>query len=158
MNGKLNMRAIKVPFRFLWLALLTGCVTTVDRQLTPTSDVSRPEIVAIARQLSSVPNRQAGAGSGESMAPMYSENTLLIIDQSIAFESLEKDMIVAYRNKKGHRIVHRLALQKGDTWIAMGINNDYYDAEPVTRANLIGVVYGVLNSATATPPTSAPAR
>lgn len=125
---------------------LAGCVTSISNEPDPSSTVERSSVLNVARTIEMQgANRQAGVGGGDSMAPIFGDNTVLVI-APIAFEDLEKDMMVAYRNTQGHRVVHRLAMKRGQVWMAIGINNRDFDPEPVTRANLLGVVYAVLNS------------
>lgn len=91
-------------------------------------------------------DRIYGNGSGASMAPLYGENTMLVI-APVDFEKLEKGMIVAYRDHQGHKVVHKLAFKQGKSWVAFGLNNGALDRERVTPDNLLGVVYAVINSA-----------
>lgn len=129
------------------LVLLCGGCVTMDRDTAPSSTVSRGKVYQAADQIRREgTGRQIGAGAGISMAPLYGENTTLVITP-VEFDMLERGMIVAYRSKDGRRIVHRLEFKSGDNWIARGINNDELDPEPVTRDNLLGVVYAVLTAA-----------
>ena len=143
-----GLKRIKAYVLILYIgAGLAGCVTT-NRQATPTSATPKNEVVAAARQLrSQEAGRTAGQGGGVSMAPLYGENTVLVI-QPIAFEDLEPGMIVAYRGPDGVQIVHKLLRREGDSWVAIGINNETIDRMRVTRENLIGVVYGIFQSGT----------
>ncbi len=88
----------------------------------------------------------AGAGTGLSMYPLFGRNTF-ILTAPIAFDDLEKGMIVAYRSRRGYNVMHRLEIKRNDSWVAAGINNPGYDPERVTRGNLLGSVYGCFNSA-----------
>lgn len=87
--------------------------------------------------------RTPAVGQGASMAPVYGENTMLVISQ-VNYDDLQPGMIVAYRNARGFQVVHRLLEKSPQGWIAMGINNDEIDRERVTRDNLIGVIYASL--------------
>jgi len=82
-------------------------------------------------------------GSGDSMRPMYGENTILVISR-IKFEALQTGMTVAYTNERGHRVAHQLLSQDRLGWRIQGLNNEVEDRERVTRDNLIGVVYASL--------------
>lgn len=126
--------------------LATGCVTT-QPELTPTSTASPVQARGAANLVASQEEgRRAGGGGGESMAPVFSENSFLVI-APIAFEELQAGMHVAYRNSRGRQVVHELVRRQGDRWLAIGINNRAIDPDPVTRENLIGVVYGVFHAA-----------
>jgi hypothetical protein len=87
------------------------------------------------------PGRSAAVGRGESMAPIFGDNTMLVLTQ-IPYDELEAGMLVAYRNERGIQVVHRLIerTSRGD-WRAQGINNPGEDRERVTRGNYLGVVY-----------------
>ena len=128
---------------------LSGCETTSASipAAIPSSTVRRGTAIRIAHTIAaSGPERMAGIGQGNSMAPLYGENTMLVI-ATVDFYELQRGMIVAYRDSKGHRIVHRLAFKQGESWVAFGLNNDTYDRERVTPENLLGVVYAVIDSA-----------
>lgn len=79
-------------------------------------------------------------GSGESMRPIYGENTVLVISK-IDFADLKPGMQVAYNNQAGRRVVHVLLDRDDRGWRVQGLNNASEDRERVTRHNLIGVVY-----------------
>lgn len=82
-------------------------------------------------------------GTGDSMAPVYGESTILVISR-LAFEELQPGMTVAYSNLHGHRVVHQLLVKDRLGWRIQGFNNEVEDNERVTRENLIGVVYASL--------------
>ncbi len=137
------MRLTACPILFLGLA---GC-ETIAPVAPPSSTVTRGSAREVARTIvTGGPDRKSGMGHGASMAPLYGENTTLVI-APVDFEKLEKGMIVAYRDYQGHRVVHQLAFKQGKSWVAFGLNNDSYDRERVTPDNLLGVVYAVINSA-----------
>ena len=58
-------------------------------------------------------------GEGISMAPIYGDNTVLVITP-IEFDQLEVGMIVAYHNQWGDQIVHQLLKREGKSWVARG--------------------------------------
>ena len=82
-------------------------------------------------------------GSGDSMRPMYGDNTILVISR-IKFEELQSGMTIAYTNDRGHRVVHQLLVADRLGWRVQGLNNEVEDHERVTREDLIGVVYASL--------------
>jgi hypothetical protein len=86
------------------------------------------------------PGRATAKGTGVSMAPVFGDNTLLVIN-AIRFEDLEPGMTVAYVNSKGVRVVHKLVSRTKAGWFAIGINNPRVDEDLVTPENLLGVVY-----------------
>lgn len=111
----------------------------------PTSDVRRIDAYQDAEQVARAGSgRAAVVGKGESMAPIYGDTTMLVITQ-LPFDQLAPGMVVAYRNRRGAEVVHRLVARTRDgAWRAQGINNPEEDAEPVTRLNYVGVVYASL--------------
>ncbi|HRE06315.1 MAG TPA: S24/S26 family peptidase, partial [Opitutaceae bacterium] len=91
------------------------------------------------------PGRSSAVGSGESMAPVYGDSTLLVIAK-VEFDQLQAGMTVAYQNFLGRRVVHQLLESTSSGWRVQGLNNETADRERVTRENLIGVVYASLAS------------
>lgn len=131
------------PVLFLSI-LLGGCENTdsVKSTSAPHSPLAGGDALNAARDLQdSGEGRQAGLGRGASMAPVYDDNTVLVITP-IDFMDLERGMYVAYRNSQGRRVVHELIRRDGNGWIARGLGNDAQDTDRVTVYNLEGVVYG----------------
>jgi hypothetical protein len=131
---------------FLALAGLVGCSTgvtevPVSKQSTPATDVSRLQAWKDAERVAaSEEGRITVIGSGESMRPIYGENTVLVLSK-IAYADLKAGMQVGYVNQSGKSIVHVLREKDTQGWRVQGLNNDALDSERVTRYNLIGVVY-----------------
>ncbi len=74
------------------------------------------------------------------MLPVYGENTVLVL-QKVPFAELSAGMNVAYRNRRGRVVVHRLVTRDSIGWRAVGLNNPQEDTERVTEFNLLGIVY-----------------
>ncbi|MDX2109241.1 MAG: S24/S26 family peptidase [Verrucomicrobiota bacterium] len=132
------------------LIAMTGCETLEN---TDTRSTLSPQATRRAAQVVSegAPGRFAGNGHGRSMVPIYAEGTVVVI-QSTDYNKLEKGMVVAYQDKFGAVVVHQLLEKQGSAWIAKGFGNDMIDREPVTRKNLLGVVYATFT------PNQAPAK
>lgn len=112
---------------------------------TPSANVNVDEAWKDAQAVAArEPGSMAVVGSGSSMKPVYGDNTMLVI-RPIAYEDLRVGMAVAYLNRHGLRVVHRLVERTPDGWRVKGLNNEQIDAEFVTRRNLIGVVYASFN-------------
>lgn len=112
----------------------------------PRSTLDARSAVRLASQLEYFnPNLTAALGTGDSMAPLYGENTVVLIGP-IEFEDLEAGMNVAYRNVRHQIVIHQLVRIDSKGWVARGINNPSEDRERVTRTNLLGVVYTVIYS------------
>ena len=79
------------------------------------------------------------------MMPVFGEETRVVV-VPIAFEDLAPEMMVAYRDRQGNLVVHQLHSRQGNRWTAVGINNPNLDPEPVTRDNLVGVVYAFFHA------------
>ena len=107
----------------------------------PSVAVSRSQAWKDAEALAAQdPRRMTVIGSGDSMRPVYGENTVLVL-QKVPFETLEAGTNVAYRNRSGRIVLHRLVEQVGSGWRVVGLNNEDEDAERVRPDNLIGIVY-----------------
>jgi hypothetical protein len=132
------------PPLFLVLVGLAGCaeapVSPVPKP-APATDVGRlqawndAELVAGRSE-----DRVTVIGSGESMRPIYGENTVLVLNK-IDYADLKPGMQVGYVNEAGRRIVHVISEKDARGWKVQGLNNEAEDRERVTRYNLIGVVY-----------------
>ena len=126
------------------LSSVAGCSNTVPAQMAkpaPATDVGKVEAWRDAERVSAADDRRTTViGSGESMRPIYGENTVLVISK-IAYEDLKSGMQIAYTNEAGRRVVHVLIGQDTRGWRVQGLNNVVEDHERVTRYNLIGVVY-----------------
>ena len=90
------------------------------------------------------PGREPAMGAGASMQPVYGDNTMLVISP-IAYDQLREGLSVAYVNRRGVRVVHRLVEKVDGGWRVIGLNNDREDDDLVTRQNLLGVVYASFN-------------
>ena len=136
------------PASILTIAILSGCAGSeagsgVARTPThaPATDVGRMEAWRDAEKVAKADaGRATVIGSGESMRPIYGENTVLVISK-IAYDDLKPGMQVAYANSAGRRVVHVLLAKDSQGWRVQGLNNAEEDSERVTRGNLIGVVY-----------------
>ncbi len=89
------------------------------------------------------PGRTEVIGAGDSMKPVYGENTILVISK-IAYDDLKPAMNVVYHNRRGKMVVHQLLERGASGWRVKGINNPQEDKDRVTRDNLVGVVYASL--------------
>lgn len=74
------------------------------------------------------------------MRPVYGESTILVLEK-VPFDSLSPDLNIAYMNRHGRIIVHRLLSRDARGWRIAGLNNPAEDPERVTAHNLLGVVY-----------------
>ena len=125
------------------LALASGCQQADEPEVrAPSSTVDPMSAVQAARTAQSgEPGSTLGHGGGESMQPIYGNNTVMVIEP-IEWSQLRPGMNVAYFTPFGDRIVHQLLYMKDGYWVAQGLNNPGPDKYPVTPKNLIGVVYG----------------
>ncbi len=94
--------------------------------------------------------RVVAKGAGQSMDPIYGENTVFVI-QPVPFESLKPGDQIAYRAPNGDMIVHALMYQSPRGWVVKGYNNPDPDPYLVTRQNFIGWVEATFEPA-ADPP------
>ena len=135
-----------VLFFGIGLIFLPDAVYGRKKELVPSSSTSARTTTTVARIVRwEVHGGTIAQGDGISMAPIYGENTVVVL-APIAFEDLKPEMIVAYRNRRGELVVHQIVNKIGKKWLARGINNRTFDRDRVTKNNLVGVVYAVFNS------------
>jgi hypothetical protein len=136
------------PVTVFLLALFTGCASeTTDSaaKAPPSANVAKLQAWSDAEMLAQrAEGRSAAAGAGNSMLPVYGDNTMLVIN-AVPYDTLRPGMTVAYRNSRGVEVVHKLIGQEAHGWRVAGLNNEEADEELVTPLNLIGVVYATLN-------------
>ncbi|CAM2849564.1 S24/S26 family peptidase [Rariglobus hedericola] len=110
-------------------------------QAAPATDVGKVQAWSDAEQVAGTnTDRITVIGTGESMRPIYGENTVLVLSK-IEYDNLKPGMQVAYLSQAGSRVVHVLLEKDTGGWRVQGLNNQHEDRERVTRYNLIGVVY-----------------
>lgn len=142
----ISMRRLRLTLIFASTAALTLSCETTEQAAGPVSTVDRAKARHTAKTLrAGIRGGTYGQGGGTSMEPIYGPNTILVM-APIEFSQLKSGMIVAYKNSNGMNTVHQLIYRRGRNWVAKGLNNSRSDREPVTRENLIGVVYGVFTS------------
>ena len=78
-------------------------------------------------------------GLGDSMAPLYRNRTLLVIEKQ-PFETLAPGMTVVFIGDTGSQVAHSLIRRVPGGWEARGVGNNYRDNELVTPANFLGRV------------------
>jgi len=126
-----------------WTALFSGC-TTATRPVDTAPPVSPNTLGEAYHDAELISREEQGRhtalGRGDSMAPIFSDDTLLVINP-IQYEALGPGMTVAYVNSRGQRVVHQLVTKTRDGWMVAGYHNDRIDGELVTPKNLLGVVY-----------------
>jgi hypothetical protein len=106
------------------------------------------QIKAAEKAAAVIPGAEAMWGVGESMEPLYSSHTAIVV-APVAFKDLKKGMTVVYMNRRGNMVAHALTGDLPKGWIAQGVNNDEEDDDLVTADNLIGVIvqaYSEVNS------------
>jgi hypothetical protein len=130
------------------LALCAGCATEPAdpaAKAPPSANVGKLQAWNDAEMLAQrAEGRSAAAGAGNSMLPVYGDNTMLVIN-AVPYDTLRLGMTVAYLNSRGVEVVHKLIGKEAHGWRVAGLNNEEADAELVTPYNLIGVVYATLN-------------
>jgi signal peptidase I len=109
------------------------------------------------QQASRIADRTPGAfvlvGSGQSMQPLYTPGTILVLRQ-LPFKELKRGQTVIYRSKENKIVGHVLVAKARDGWRARGLNNRIHDMEPIQSANLVGVVVAAFKPVTRHRPVS----
>jgi len=128
----------------LGTGLFAGCASDPSphvAQPAPTINVGRVEAWQDAELITGLSrDRFTLIGSGESMLPVYGENTVLVITK-IDYDRLQPGMQVAYTSQGGAQVVHVLIEKEAGGWRVKGLNNEVEDHDRVTPSDLIGVVY-----------------
>jgi hypothetical protein len=91
------------------------------------------------RAAAAIPGAEALWGVGDSMEPLYSNHTAVVV-APIKFHDLQKGMTVVYLNHDGRMVAHALTGDVPNGWIAQGVNNSEEDEDLVTGNNLVGVI------------------
>lgn len=109
--------------------------------------VSEPEARARAAEVARQnPGTFVILGTGESMEPLYSPGTLLVLRQ-IPYAELKRGQTVLYRSQDRKIVAHVLVAKARDGWRVQGLNNRIHDMEPVQAGNLVGVVVAAFKPA-----------
>jgi hypothetical protein len=108
---------------------------------TPASTIVSPgeQIRTAEKAAAAIPGAEAMWGVGDSMEPLYSTHTAIVV-APVEFKHLEKGMTVVYMSRSGHMVAHSLTGDVPKGWIAQGVANDEEDDDLVTADNLIGVI------------------
>lgn len=89
--------------------------------------------------VASAPGAFVMRGRGQSMQPLYPDDTLLVV-QPIAYEKLMRGMTVVFQSPDQRSITHVLVAKTADGWRTTGLNNRRADFLPVNARSLRGVV------------------
>ena len=101
---------------------------------------SEPEAWQHASQIADhTPGAFVLVGSGQSMQPLYTPGTILVLRQ-LPFDELRRGQTVLYRSKAQKIVAHVLVAKARDGWRVRGLNNRIHDMEPVRSDNLVGIV------------------
>lgn len=155
MNQSVQWRRLHVCAQSLGLAVLAGLFSGCEtdgagtpaasaQPMTPSANVKKVQAWKDAEMLAGrEAGREALVGGGDSMKPIYGDNTMLVVTP-INYADLQEGMTVVYTNRHGRRVAHQLLSPTRSGWRVQGLNNEAEDAELVTPENLIGVVYASL--------------
>lgn len=109
------------------------------------------------QQASRIADHTPGAfvlvGSGQSMQPLYTPGTILVLKR-LPFADLKRGQTVIYRSKGNKVVAHVLVAKARDGWRARGLNNRIHDMEPVQSENLVGVVVAAFTPVSRSRPVS----
>jgi signal peptidase I len=112
-----------------------------------------PQIVSEGKQMEQaeqaaarIPGAQTFWGVGESMQPLYTPNTALVV-KPVAYDNIKKGMTVVYVKKNGHVVAHSVIDEDGKGYVVQGVNNSQADSESVNEKNMIGVVVAAYSAA-----------
>lgn len=131
------------------LVVLTGCVSSADRtilvEVLPIRS-PKPEVAPVSQawQLAenyaaSQPNAEAFFGCGDSMSPLYTDHTIIVVEKQSP-DKLESGMTVVFVNDLNHRVAHTLIKKTSRGWAVAGLSNGYLDSTFVTDSNYVGTI------------------
>lgn len=89
---------------------------------------------------------QAFWGVGQSMQPLYTPNTALVV-KTISYNQVKKGMTLVYVKKNGRVVAHSVVDEDAKGYVVQGVNNNDADTESVNEHNMIGVVVAAYASA-----------
>jgi signal peptidase I len=151
MKSATILRSLLVAVLFC-AAIVTGKAAIAERPLTGESfDTTLADAHRIAAKRADLSVLKV---EGRSMLPFFGEGSVLLV-KKIDTVALSAGMVVAYKNRFGEMVAHRLIEAKADGWVAQGYNNSQADSTLVTADNLLGVVYITLHSSGQTEDASA---
>jgi hypothetical protein len=109
--------------------------------MSPAPVVVKPfEALTLAKEyVAAHPGTDFMVGSGNSMLPLYKDQTVVVV-QRIEATDLKPGMTAVFIGDQGRPVAHVLAKRTLDGWIAMGVGNATCDETVVTQDNLMGVV------------------
>lgn len=117
-------------------------LAAIIKQTPASTIVARGEqIKAAEKAAAEIPGAEAMWGVGDSMEPLYSSHTAIVV-APVEFKNLKKGMTVVYVNAEGHMVAHALTGDVPKGWIAQGVANDHEDEDLVTADNIVGVIVG----------------
>jgi len=145
--GKYGTQAVGAAMTMLGIVWMLGCAQSYESETSAPSSTVPPSTTLSAARMAAkdVPGASLGQGIGDSMQPLYGNNTIFLI-APIKFEDLRPGMNVAYRSPQGKQIVHTLQYKEIGGWVIEGENQPHADIYRVTAENLVGVVYGSFQS------------
>lgn len=116
--------------------------------------VTEPEAWQRATEIAeNTPGAFVLVGSGQSMQPLYSPGTILVLRQ-LPYAELKRGQTALYRSKESKIVAHVLIAKARDGWRVQGLNNRIHDMEPVLSENLVGVVVAAFKPVTRSRPVS----
>jgi signal peptidase I len=102
--------------------------------------VTEPEAWQRAAEIAdNTPGAFVLVGTGQSMQPLYSPGTVLVLQQ-LPFGELKRGQTALYRSKGQKIVAHVLVAKARDGWRVQGLNNRIHDMEPVQSENFVGIV------------------
>lgn len=133
----------------IFTATCAIAITSLNGAMNATAPVSYEKALSDANKVAALNDSwTVMRGAGDSMTPLYGENSVLVID-SVSYDSLKTGMVAVYRDATGELVAHPVKGQTGEGWVAKGINNRTDDPGLVNAENFVGVVFGVLNASSA---------
>ncbi len=116
-----------------------------ESKMHPSSRTYRNAVGDALEVASTDPDWKVMRGAGDSMLPLFGDSSLLLVERT-DYSSLKVGMIAVYRDGEGDLVAHRIFSREGCGFRAKGFNNRRLDSDPVTGANFLGIVFGVVTA------------
>ncbi len=135
----------------LFSLLFTGCSTVAPAVSgLPMDEIAKyspaPEVVSpfdaiegAKKYVSAHPGSDYSIGSGNSMAPLYRDHSVIVTERK-ELGSLHVGQTVVFMGSQGVPVAHTLIARSGSGWVTMGLGNAEPDQGVLTDAAYMGVV------------------
>ena len=128
---------------FVFLLILGMTSPALLQAMGPAS--GEQALADAARLVAMRPQFEVYRAQGDSMEPFFREDALLLVAET-RWDELENGMIVLFEDAEGDMVAHQITKLRRNSAQTRGYNNRRADRDPLTAANLRGVVAGIFHT------------